>query len=289
MLHKPRTICLHANGDDKALTSHLITPQTLGQQVKPFLSLEVIRAGDISILDKELLSSDSGTAIITFLLSGEADFSDSTHKHASFKHRRLKQGDVLWMLSGSGIQYSLTPKTSDGVIVKMRVALSPALESAPAQSMYLDSMLVERDGPAQILLGQHGDAYSQLALPALINYLVVNLAAGQAWVYEPPVNHRTAWIAVISGKIKTSDVLVTSEEIAFYESSNKSISFLADENCIFLIGTSQQYMHQEYAYQESTQDLALEKYSTPSEGNVFNQSGYKTSDRFGALIDASHV
>lgn len=286
MLHKPRSICLHTDSDKKGLTSHLITPRTLGHRVKPFVSLEVIR-GDVineEVSGEALLSSDSGTAIITFLISGEADFSDSTRKQG-----RLKKDDLLWMLSGSGIQYSLTPKTPDCISVKLRVALSPALESAPAQSIYLDSALVERDGPAQILLGQHGDANSQLALPALINYVVVTLAAGQSWIYEPSVNHRTAWIAVISGKIKTSDVLVGSDEIAVYESSNKSISFLAEEDGVFLIGTSQQYSYQEHSHQESTYDLAVETYSLPSEGKVFNPSEYKTADRFHALMNASHV
>lgn len=256
MPHKPRTICLHATSDHKATTGHLITPQTLAQQIKPFVSLDVVRAGEVSVSDEAVLSSDSGTAIITFLMSGQADFSDSTHKHGC-----LKQGDVLWMLSGSGIQYSLTPKTPDCISVKLRVALSPALKSAPAQSIYLGAELVERDGPVQILLGQHGDACSQLALPALINYVVVTLVAGQAWIYEPPVNHRTAWIAVISGKIKTSDVLVGADEIAVYESSSKSISFLAEEDSVFLLGTSQEYAHQELTHQDYRHDLSHESFN----------------------------
>ncbi len=289
MLHKPRTICLHVNSDQKATTSHLITPQTMGHQVKPFVSLEVVRADEVSASSEALSLSDSGTAIIVFLMSGEADFSASTHKQASLKQGHLKQGDVLWLLSGSGIQYSLTPKTQDFVCVKLRVALSPALESAPGQSIYLDSVLIERDGPAQILLGQHGDANSQLALPALINYLVVTLKAGQVWTYEPPVNHRIAWIAVVSGKVKTSNVLVASSEIAVYENSNTSVSFLAEDDCVFLLGTSQQYSYQEYSHHESAHNLALETYSMPSEGKVFNYPEYKTADRFHARRNALHV
>jgi len=254
MLHTPRTICLHANSHNQDQTSHLITPQTLGYRVKPFVSLEVISAGEAFASSEVLTSSDSGMAIIIFLLSGQADFSDSTHKQGC-----LKQHDVLWILSGSGIEYSLKPTTQDCISIKLRIALSPALERAPAQSISLDSALIERDGPAQILLGQHGDVFSPLALPALINYLVVTLAAGQAWVYEPPVNHRVAWVAVISGKINTSDVLIAADEIAAYENSNKSIRFLAEEDCVFLLGTSQQYTH----------ELAVEKHSLPRLGETF--------------------
>lgn len=262
MLHTPRTICLHANSGHQGQASQLITPQTLGHRVKPFLSLEVMNAGEVlasreaslSSSNEVLVSSDSGTATIIFLLAGKADFSDSTHKQGC-----LKQHDVLWILSGSGVQYSLTPKTPDCICIKLRIALSPALERAPAQSIYLDSALIERDGPAQILLGQHGGASSPLALPALINYLVVTLAAGQAWVYEPPVNHRIAWIVVVSGKVTTSDVLIAANEIAAYENSHKSIRFLAEENCVFVLGSSQEYTH----------DLAVEKYSLPSRGEIF--------------------
>lgn len=266
MLHRPRTICLHVNNDHKATSSHLITPQTMGHQVKPFVSLEVVRADEVSASSEALLLSDSGTAIIVFLMSGEADYSASTHRQAGLKQGHLKQGDVLWLLSGSGIQYSITPKTQDFLCVKLRVALSPALKFAPAQSIYLDSVLVERDGPAQILLGQHGDANSQLALPALINYLVVTLKAGQVWVYEPSVNHRIAWIAVIGGKVKTSNVLVASSEIAVYENSNTSLSFLAEEDCVFLLGTSQQCSSSEY-----TNDLVVKKSLLSTSSKPFNE------------------
>lgn len=258
---------MHINSDNRDATSRLIAPQTAGYSVKPFVSLEVARTSEVSTSDEFLMSPDSGTAIITFLLSGEADFSDSTHKHGI-----LKKNDVLWILSGSGIWYSLKPKTQDCVSVKLRIALSPALECAPAQSVYLESNLIECDGPAEVLLGYYGNAQSGFALPALINYLVVRLSAGQEWVYEPPVNHRVAWIAAISGKIKTSDMLVTSDEIAIYENSNKSITFFAEEDSVFLLGSSQEYTH----------DVALEKYSIPSLNEAFNKGRFEASATFKA-------
>lgn len=215
-----------------------MAPETLGHSVKPFISLEVSKAGEIDSTKRLSMTPDSGTAILTFLISGEAEFSDSTHKHGC-----LKKSDLLWMLSGSGIQYSLRPKTPDCISVKLRVALSPALESARPQSNYLESNLVEREGPAQVLLGNYGDAQSGFALPALINYLVVNLSAGQEWVYEPPVNHRIAWIAPISGKVKSSDKVISPNEVAVYENSNSSIRFLAEEDSFFLLGSSQEFTH----------------------------------------------
>jgi len=269
MLYAPRTICLHANNKER--TSRLITSQSLGQRVKPFMSLEVLKAGEISAFDEASRLSDSGTAIITFLISGEADFSVSTQKQG-----RLKQGDALWMLSGSGIQYSLTPKTADCVSVKLRVALSPALENAPAQSIHLNSAWIESDGPARVLLGQHGHACGQLAFPALVNYFVVSLVAGQAWTYEPLANHQVAWAAVLSGKIKTSDTQVKPDQIAVYENSHQAINFLAEEDTVFLLGTSNQFSSQQYLYpqypdQEFTRDLA-EQHAASGLNKTFNKA-----------------
>jgi redox-sensitive bicupin YhaK (pirin superfamily) len=265
MLQKPRTIRLHLNSHNKNPTNHLLVSRTLGQSIKPFISLEVTRASDLNSSDEFSMSPDSGTAIITFLLSGEADFKGSTYKQGLLKQEHLKEGslkqnDVLWILSGSGIHYSLRPKTQDCVSIKLRVALSPALESAPAQSICLASNLVERHGPAQVLLGRYKDAHSGFALPALVNYLVVRLSAGQEWHYEPPVNHSTAWMSVIDGRVHTSNTRVSADELAIYDNSNKSISFLAEQDSVFLLGSSQEYTH----------DLALEKFALPNE--MFNKN-----------------
>jgi redox-sensitive bicupin YhaK (pirin superfamily) len=263
MLCTPRPICFHANNPDKERASHLgapqlVAPQSLGQRFTPFMSLDVLKAGERSALDETSTVSDSGTAIITFLLSGEAEFSDSTRKQG-----RLKQGDVLWMLSGSGLQYSLTPKTPDCVSVKLRVALSPVLESAPAQSVYLNSARIEGNGPARVLLGQHGHASGQVAFPALVNYMVVGLAAEQVWTYEPLANHQVAWIAVLSGKINTSNTVVEADEIAVYENSHQSMSFLAEVDTVFLLATSHQFNpHQVNPHQFNSHQLGLHQFNS---------------------------
>lgn len=265
MLSKPRTLGLHLTCDNKNSTNHPVTSAVFDPSVKPFISLDVVHASEPTNADEFLMSPDSGTAIITFLLSGEADFSDSTQKQGS-----LQKNDVLWILSGSGVRYALKPKTQDCISVKLRVALSPALESAPAQSIYLESNLVERDGPAQVLLGRYKNAQSGFALPALINYLVVRLSAGQEWAYEPPINHRLAWIAVITGKINTSNTLVSAAEIAVYENSNNAITFFAEQDSIFLLGSSHEY----------PQDLPAQEYALPILNEAPNKNNSKISTSY---------
>lgn len=265
MLSTSRIICLHLNSDNKNLTNRLIAHRTSGHSVKPFVSLEIAQLGELANGDAFSMVPESGTAIITFLLSGEAEFNDSTHKQGV-----LKKNDVLWILSGSGIHHSLKPKTQDCVSVKLRVALSPALESAPAQSSYLSSNLIESHGPAQVLLGRYKNAQSGFALPALVNYLVVRLSAGQEWVYEPPVNHRIAWASVIKGKIYTSNVYVAADEIAVYDNSNKSIRFVAEHDTVFLLGSSQEY----------SQDLAVENFSIASLNESTNKTKQKASTAY---------
>lgn len=228
-----RKLCLHTQGDGEELTTRLIAPHIA--KIKPFVLLEICRTGEVPEIENPMLSN-SGAAIITLMLSGEATYKDSTHKAIS-----LKKNDLMWTLSGSEIQHSLTPKTLDCVSVKLVLALSPALEKAPAQSTYLESNLIESDGPAKILLGRYKEALSLFSLPALINYLLVNLDAGQSWTYEPPANHSVAWIGVISGKVYTSDTQATSGELVVYEKAAAPIVFFAEEDSIFILGSSVEY------------------------------------------------
>jgi redox-sensitive bicupin YhaK (pirin superfamily) len=230
MVNHQRKIALHNCAEKVHGITRYISPKI--QKVDPFISLEVCGAKD-TYTNESLMSHSSGTAIIILIHSGEADYRSSTDKNV-----HLKKNDLLWLLSGSGISYSLKPKTVDSVSIKLEIALSPALENAPAQSTYLESNLAEHYGPAQILLGLYGDARSGFALPALINYLLITLRAGQSWTYETPTNHSSAWIAVINGKINTSNTLVSEGESAIYEESHKSLDFFAIEDSIFLIGSS---------------------------------------------------
>lgn len=229
---------LHSQVDNKALASQLIASQSELHNIKPFVSLEISRTDRIPDSENPMPAS-SGIAIITLLLSGEATYSDSTAKTIL-----LKKNDVMWTLAGSGILHSLTPTTQDCVSVTLMLALSPALEKAPAQSLYLESNLIESDGPAHLLLGRYKEALSLFALPALINYLIVHLDAGQSWNYESPANHSIAWIAVLSGKVYTGDTEAIQGELFIYEKASAPIVFFAEENSVFLLGSSVEYAHE---------------------------------------------
>jgi hypothetical protein len=62
-------------------------------------------------------------------------------------------------------------------------------ENSPSQSHYLSPDQVSESQPARVILGSHGGAKSDVLSPERINYLDVQLAAGERWIYEPPQDH----------------------------------------------------------------------------------------------------
>src|ERR1700679_610418 len=85
------------------------------------------------------------------------------------------------------------------------IALPQELENSPSQSHYLSAAQVPEEMPARVILGSHGRANSAIASPARINYLDVQLAAGERWTYVPPSDHEVAWLAVSDGAIRTPE------------------------------------------------------------------------------------
>ena len=99
------------------------------------------------------------------------------------------------------------------------IALPEELENAPCQSQYLSADEVPAEKPARVILGAHGRAKSAIRAPEGINYLDVQLAAGERWIYQPPLGHEVAWLAVAAGTLRTPEPVSAGELAVFEESS----------------------------------------------------------------------
>ena len=66
---------------------------------------------------------------------------------------------------------------------------------------------------------------ARLPLLQRINYLDVQLAAGERWTYQPPLDHEVAWLAVSEGTIRTPEPVSAGEFVAFEESSEAPCPF----------------------------------------------------------------
>jgi redox-sensitive bicupin YhaK (pirin superfamily) len=220
---------------DQRYNENLISQQSFEEKMKPFISLKLFTAEDIS----HALTPASGQAIITYVISGEALYVDSTGKRGV-----LKKNGWSWVIAGSGILYSIEPKTHDYLSIQLCVALSPALENSPPQSRYLDPRLIESDEPAQVLIGRDGSNMGEFSLPSLMNYLVVQLNHTQNWIYELPINHHSLWVAVVSGSLVTDEGEITSSEVIILKNNNRKSMVSATANTVFVLGSAQKFTHE---------------------------------------------
>lgn len=83
-----------------------------------------------------------------------------------------------------------------------------------------------------------------------MNYLDVQLAAGERWTYQPPLDHEVGWLAVSDGAIRTPEPVSAGEFVCF-EESNSAISIQADRGSRFVLGSAAKHPH----------DLVLGRYS----------------------------
>ena len=233
----------HSMGDTYQQDKDSLITQSHLAQIKPFTSLKRFTTRNSSKTIRPTFTPASGQAIITYIVSGEAAYSDSTGKHGI-----LKKDGWAWVISGAGIWYSLEPITSDYVAIQLCIALSPALENSPPQSAYLNPDLPTRDkspqdDPAQVLIGWNGKNRSKFAVPSLLNYLVVHLDAHQTWSYEFPLNHQFAWVAVISGRLESAKGEMRPNSLTIFRRPTEKIECRALTDSIVVLGSSADFDH----------------------------------------------
>lgn len=217
--------------------NNLFAAESDVEKIKPFVSLNLLSAQRLQ--GEPELTPASGQAIITYVIAGEAAYSDSTGKQG-----RLQKDSWSWVIAGSGIWHSIAPITRDYMAVQMCIALSPALENSPPQSAYLPVEPNAIDGdPAKLLIGWHGKNRSDFAIPSQLNYLVVPLKAQQRWSYELPLNHQFAWVAMVSGLVTTSGGKTLPNSVSIVNRPTTKMDFHAQTDSILVLGSSLEFGH----------------------------------------------
>jgi redox-sensitive bicupin YhaK (pirin superfamily) len=238
-----RAIALRARGQRHGPITRLVSPSDIGEIVKPFVFLDLF---DISVSSAPNFGwhPHSGIATLTVLHEGAIEYQETTGVKGI-----LPAGGAEWMRAGGGVWHTgAASQRAKGF--QLWIALPPDLESLPSQSQYLSADQVSTEGPARVILGSYGRAKSPILSPPRINYLDVQLAAGEQWTYEPPLHHEVAWLAVSEGSIRTPDPVSTGEFVAF-EESNGALFIQADRASRFVLGSGAKHPH----------DLVLGHYS----------------------------
>jgi redox-sensitive bicupin YhaK (pirin superfamily) len=217
--------------------TRLMSPGDLGELVKPFVFLDYFEApssGGPQMADHP----HSGIATHTTLLQGSVGYRDSTGKSGT-----LRAGSVEWMQAGGGVWHGGDLRPGEPVRgYQLWVALPAPVELEPAFSQYLDPEAIESDGRVRVLLGSHGKQRSPIADVSRLAYLHVRLQDGEAWRYQPPVDHDVAWLAVNDGKLRVAGAVVA-RRMAVFEEGDGALELRAEGPTEFVLGSAVKHPH----------------------------------------------
>jgi redox-sensitive bicupin YhaK (pirin superfamily) len=234
---------LRTRGQRHGPITRLVSPSDIGEFIKPFVFLDLF---DISASTAPIFGwhPHSGIATLTVLHEGAIEYQETTGVEGI-----LPAGGIEWMRAGGGVWHTgAALQQAKGF--QLWIALPEQLEHLPSQSHYLSADQVPEEKPARVILGSYGRAKSAILAPERINYLDVQLAAGERWTYQPPLDHEVAWLAVSEGTIRTPEPVSAGEFVAF-EESNGALSILAEGASRFVLGSAAKHPH----------DLVLGRYS----------------------------
>jgi redox-sensitive bicupin YhaK (pirin superfamily) len=250
-----RDIDLRTFGNTRGAITRLMSPGDLGEALKPFVFLDFFDTVNASFSGMNL-HPHSGIVTVTHLFEGSVRYEDTTGATGT-----LPAGGVEWFKAGGGAWHGGGPGKSGRTRgFQLWLALPPDHELGPVESIYQAPDLIERDGPARVLVGAHGKAKSALTAPSSMNYLAVHLKAGESWRYQPPQNHSVAWIAVGKGRLAIPEEAETGELIVF-EPGNHAIDFQAETDSEFVLGSAAEHPHDLVLgyYSVHTSPASLEK------------------------------
>jgi redox-sensitive bicupin YhaK (pirin superfamily) len=238
-----RDIVRRTRGRRHGPITRLVSPSDVGELIKPFVFLDLF---DISVSGAPTFGwhPHSGIATLTVVHKGAIEYQETTGVKGV-----LSAGGVEWMRAGRGVWHTgAALEESKGF--QLWIALPAELENAPCQSQYLSADQVPEENPARVIVGSHGCAKSAILAPERINYLDVQLAAGERWVYQPPLGHVVAWLAVSDGELRTPEP-VSAGELVVFEESNGALFIQAKAASRFVLGSAAKHPH----------DLVLGDYS----------------------------
>jgi redox-sensitive bicupin YhaK (pirin superfamily) len=215
-----------------------------GQLLKPFVFLDLF---DLKGASSGMgLHPHSGIATVSYLFEGSVRYEDSNGATGV-----LQAGGVEWFKAAHGAWHGGgSGDTGRARGFQLWLALPPEQELGPVENIYLAPDAVARDGPARVLVGTHGGATSSLNAPASLNYLAVQMRAGESWRYQPASDQTVGWVSLSTGRVRVPET-VEAGELAIFEPSHDAVDFHAETDTEFVLGSAAPHTH----------DLVLGRYS----------------------------
>jgi redox-sensitive bicupin YhaK (pirin superfamily) len=235
-----RQMVWRTSGSKHGPITRLMSPSDLGQQLKPFVFLDLFEA-EGGLMDMPV-HPHSGIGTITVFTKGDVGFDDPDSGTGTISY-----GGVEWSRAGGGMWHGkeLAPGRSPQFQgFQLWVALPPDLENGPSESQYLEASQMKRAGHAHVILGAYQGIESPVRAPEGINYLLVTLKAGEVWTYQPPSGHSVAWLAIAQGKLDAGEPL-SAGEMAVFDASEAPIRLtaLGNQETVFVLGSAVPHPH----------------------------------------------
>lgn len=236
-----RRIVHRTRGHTHGPVTRLMSPNDLGQQLKPFVFLDIFTLSDTRQAPFDL-HPHSGIATVTVLTDGDASFDDGEGNSGTIAY-----GGVEYMRAGCGVWHGkeLGSGTTRGVTgFQLWLALPEDLELSISESQYLEASRIPEVGPARLVVGRYAGERSPVRAPAGINYLMVTLKPGERWRYEAPAGHTVSWLAVAQGEV-TLDAPVRAGEMAVLDQGDGAIELVStgQDDARLVLGSAQPHPH----------------------------------------------
>jgi redox-sensitive bicupin YhaK (pirin superfamily) len=213
--------------------TRVVSPSGLGETLKPFVFLDYVDAG--AGADSEVpFHPHSGIATLTYLLSGDVSYEDTTGQAGI-----VEAGGLEWMQAGGGAWHRGGAANASRLHgFQLWVALPPDSEDSAPRGLYIAPSQVPQVGPARVLLGRLGSQAGPIPTPSPMDYFHVRLKDGQRWQYTPPQGYDTRWVLVHAGALEVQDGTRLCRELAIFREDTPTLDFIAHGETSFMLGAA---------------------------------------------------
>lgn len=241
-----RKVELRSQGHAHGPITRLISPDELGNRLKPFIFLDFFNA-EIQPGFGFPMHPHSGIATLTWQPGCDVQYQDTTGQSGV-----LKAGGLEWMNAGGGAWHQgklLGSGRATGF--QLWVPMPPGVEDGPSVGQYVPPEKVDvmriPGGELRMLLESKvdspGGARSAIDSHQDMNYFAVTLQPDTTWRYTPPAGHTVAWAFPYEGAPQVQGKRCDRELLVFDESAGSIEVTSQTEAARVLIGSASLHRH----------------------------------------------
>src|SRR5882762_8460467 len=131
----------------------LMSPSDLGEELKPFVFLDLFEADMRNLAGSMPVHPHSGIATVTVFTTGDVTFDDPHLGHGTIGY-----GGVEWVRAGRGMWHGKELSAGSSAAVQgfqLWIALPPDLENAEPEVQYVGTGGMPIIGPARLIVGAY--------------------------------------------------------------------------------------------------------------------------------------